>query len=259
VKFVLQLALFRFAFAVTVLAYASHCDLRTREVSDLVWLVGYPVSFILTLADVFAGELSVYALAFSLAVSLCIGALAFYLGLMGGADALAFLFIGLALSAYPGGFPLLGDPLELPVFAVFCNSVLLSLVCPLAVFILNVTDMLRGKGLFRGVEVDGVLGKAVLLFTVRRVSLERLTSGLHYFPAERLVEKDSRFVRVPLYFVKAEADVSAITATMEENRQLYSDGALASPTLPMVVFLTFGLALLPIGNIMLLLVRHIIG
>jgi len=248
-----------YLFTLLILAYASYCDLKTREVSDLVWIVGCPVGLTLSLADFFAGKVSAVSLAVSPIASACIGIALYAFGLVGGADALALLFIGLTLPAYPEGFPLFKDPLGSPFFAAFCNSVILSLACPVSVFVLNVFDMVRGRNPFRGIEVRGTGDLLVLLFTARRVSLDRLLSGLHYFPAERLVEEDGRLVRQPVYLVRAEADLSEITARMAEKRELYNDGVLASPTIPMIVFLTLGLALLPIGNLLFLAVLRIMG
>jgi len=247
-----------YALALAVLAYASYSDVKTREVSDLVWLIGCPAGLALSLHGVSAGGISATALLLSTALSACLAALFFRLGLFGGADALALVFTGLTVPAYPDGLPLLEDPLPLPSFAALCNAALLSLAWPLAVFALNVADVLRGKNPFRDVEVD-FWGALALMFTARRVSLERLASGLHYFPAERLLERDGRLIRVPAYFVKAEADVAAMTGKMLEHRELYADGALASPTLPMVAFLAAGLALTLVGNLALQAARLIAG
>lgn len=239
-------------FALAVLAYASYCDLKTREVSDLVWVVSCPVGLALSLSELFMGGVSAVSLAVSAAVSACVGFALYMFGLVGGADVLAFLFLGLTVPAYPEGLPFFTDPLCFPFFAVFCNSVMLSLACPVAVFVLNVADMVRGRNPFKGVEIGGAGDLLILLFTARRVSLDKLLSGLHYYPAERLVNEGGRLLRIPVHFVGAEADLSEITARMAENRELYGGGVLGSPTIPMIVFLTLGLALLPIGNLVFL-------
>lgn len=246
-----------YVFTLLVLACVSYHDLKTREVSDLAWFVGCPIGSALSVTGFFTGGVSAASLAFSAVASVCVGFALYKLGLVGGADALAFLFLGLTLPAYPEGLPLSADPLGSPFFAVFCNAVLLSLACPVSVLILNVADLVRGRKPFRGVEVRGAGDLLALLFTARRVSLERLLSGLHYFPAERLENEGGRLVRVPVYFTRAEADLSEVTASMIENRELYNDGVLASPTIPMIVFLTFGLLLLPAGNLVFVVLRSI--
>ncbi|MBO3809759.1 MAG: prepilin peptidase [Candidatus Brockarchaeota archaeon] len=240
---------YAYSLTLAVLAYASYSDLRTREVSDVVWIVGCPVGLALSLFSLSAGSLQAISLALSSAVSACAGFALYKLGLIGGADALALLFIGLTVPAYPEGLPLYADPLGLPFFAVLCNAALLSLTCPVTIFFLNFMDLIRGLMPFRGVEVKNVGDLLILLLTARRISLERLLKGLYYFPAETIEDCGGRPVRVPVYFTRAEANLSEVTAKMVENRQLYSDGVLASPTIPMIVFLTLGLALLPVGNL----------
>ena len=248
-----------YAFALAVLVYASYCDLKEREVSDLVWFVGCPVGLALSLAGFLQGNLPASSLAVSAAASACTGFALHRLGLIGGADALAMLFLGLTLPAYPEGLPLYADPLRFPFFAILSNAVALSLACPVSVFTLNVADMLRGRNPFNGVEVRGAGDLLVLLFTARRVSLEKLISGLHYFPAERLVWEGGRPARLPVHFLGAEADVSEIVAEIAEHRELYGDGVLASPTIPMIMFLTIGVALLPIGNLIFAVLRVLWG
>ena len=247
-----------FAVALAVLACASYSDLKTREVSDLVWIFGYPLGSALTLIEVSAGRLAITPFLVSTCLSAVAAALLFRFGLFGGADALALTFLGLAVPAYPEGLPLLGDAFMPPAFVALGNAVILSLACPIAVFTLNALDLLRGRNPFRGVEAD-FWELIALMFTARRVSLERLTRGLHYFPAERLVERGGRLVRVPVCFMRAEGDFSAVTKSMVEHGEIYADGALASPTLPMIAFLTMGLALALVGNLALQLVRLLTG
>lgn len=244
-----------YVFTLAVLTYASYYDLKVREVSDLVWIVGCPIGFALSLVDLLAGRSSVSSLVVSAAVSACMGFAFYKLGFVGGADALASLFLGLSLPAYPEGLPLSDDPFRLPFFAAFCNAVLLSLVCPVSVFFLNVADLVRGRRPFEGVEVKGIGDLLILLFAARRVSLERLLESPYYFPAERLENGIGGLVRVPVYFIGAESDFSEITAKIVENKHLYSGGILAAPAVPLIVFLTLGLALLPIGNLAFILFR----
>jgi len=211
----------------------------------------------LTVIDVIAGWVTLQASIVSIVLSLILGICLVYLGFFGGADAKALLFIALTVPAYPTEFnPLLGDLISIPVLTVFFNSTLLSLICPLTVSALNTADILRGKKLFRGVEVD-IFGKFVLFLTARRVDLGKLEEGLFYFPAETVVEEDGKLVRRPLHFVKAEDDTSSLIAALKRNRNLYSDGVLASPTIPFIVFFTFGLALLPLGNLVFWVVQRI--
>lgn len=87
--------------------------------------------------------------------------------------------------------------------------------------------------------------------TARRIEFEKLKRGIGYFPAEKVVVEDGRPVRKPVFFVGAEADTGKMIRALEAYKEFYRDGVLASPTIPMIVFMSLGFALLPIGNLML--------
>jgi hypothetical protein len=144
----------------------------------------------------------------------------------------------------------------LPALAVLMNSALFSLACPIAVFALNVAELARGKRLFEGVEA-GLAEKLALMFTVRRVGVEKL--GLTYFPAEKVVEKDGRVVREPRHFVHAEAELEPMLETFRTNKDIFSEGVLASPTIPFIVFFTLAVATVPVGNVFLSIIQNFLG
>lgn len=247
-----------YVFAFVVLACASYHDFKAREVSDVVWYVGFPVGLALDAVNILSGGLQLVQLAISVAVSLPLGFLPFFLGLIAEADVLALLFIGLATPAYPDFFPLVKGIVDVPVFAAFCNATVVSLAYPATVFVLNVADLLAGKNPFKSVEINGIGDILVLFFTTRRVSLDKVLNGLHYFPAERLEFEGERVLRRPVYFTRAEADLSDLTEKIVEHRDVYRDGILASPTIPMTVFLVFGLALTLLGNVVFMAISAII-
>lgn len=247
----LQLSLLQYAFALGVLAYASICDLKTREVSNWVWVLAYPAGFALTLAAVATAALNVETAILSVGISLVLGFVLLYFGFYGGADAKALIFVALTFPTYPTAFnPLLGDTVLPPVLMMFCNSVLLSLIYPLSVFTLNVKDALRGKKMFEGINVTS-REKVLLLFTARKIDLGKLDKSLAYFPSETVVKQNGKLTRKPLHFIKAEADLSPYLATLTENRELYKKGVLATPTMPYLIFFTLALALIPVGNLIL--------
>lgn len=247
----LQLSLLQYAFALGVLAYASIFDLKTREVSNWVWVLACPAGFALTIAAVAYSALNVETVILSVGVSLVLGFVLLYFGLYGGADAKALIFVALTFPAYPTAFkPLLGNAILPPVMTMFCNSVVLSMICPLTVFALNVKDVLKGKKLFEGINAR-TSERVLLLFTTRKVNMNKLGKDLTYLPAETVEYQDGQLTRKPLHFVKSEGDLSPCIATLQENRELYTDGVLASPTIPFIVFLTLGVALLPLGNLVL--------
>jgi hypothetical protein len=147
--------------------------------------------------------------------------------------------------------------LDLPlVLVVFGYASVLSMVWPLAIFILNLKDGLRGSNMFEGIKLS--LSKKVgLFFTARKIPLEKLES-LRYFPAEIVVLQEGEPTRMLVHFVKAETDLEKYFANLEKHRDLYQKGVLASPTIPTIGFLTLAMASLPLGNLVFLGVNVLI-
>ena len=210
-----------------------------------MWLASFPPIAALLSLSVLWGEVPPIMAASSLALMAAISAAAYFTGLAGGADAIAFMLLGAALPSYPEGLPLLGDPLNQPAFAALCNSLLSTAPIPLMNLALNLREAAKGRDPLRGIRVRGAAERLLLMLTARRVGLDDLKRGLYYFPAERL----EGGVRVPLLFPRAEWDFTDLLSEMEARREIYADGVLATPTLPMIVFLTIGLALTPLGNL----------
>ena len=244
-----QLMLFQFGFALAVLILASILDFRSREISNWLWVVAYPVVCVLSIVGVVTGSFSMETVILSLGFSSAIGCVLFYFGFYGGADMKALIFVGLAIPVYPL-VPILDVSGFQPVLTMFCNSVFLSMICPLSVLALNIRDILRGTKLFEGINVT-IREKVMLLFTARKIKLEKLERNLAYFPSETVIKHNGKPTRKLLHFVKAEADLSKFLNAIKENRALYGDGVLASPTIPFILFFTVGLAIVPLGNLVI--------
>jgi len=252
----------QFVFALVVLFVGSVCDVRCREVSNWVWVFAYPVGCVLSGFGLVLGLVGVWEFVFSFGCGLVLGFGLFYFGFFGGADAKAIIFVGLTVPAcivvggfVDGGTVLVGLPL---VLVMFLNSVFLSLVYPLAVFVVNVRDLLLGKSLFEGLEVS-LFWKVRLLFTARKICLEELERNLAYFPLETIEIENGKPVRTFLGFVKAETDLTTHLAVLRKNEELFKGGVLATPTIPFVVFFTCGLALAPWINLTFSAIAIVLG
>ncbi len=232
--------LLRLAISSALLVYASACDIATREVSDRVWLLGIPVCVLLDGVDLYLGRVDPLSLIVSLGVSFLLGYLLCFLGFYGGADGRALVLMAAAMPSYPSTNLLVTQVLPLPIFFIFFSSTLFSIIYPLKVFTLNMIDLLRGKRLLHGIEENNPLKRLVLYVTARRVTFETLKAGLKYFPAETVVVEGGEARRTPIYFLHAEANVDELVEQLEEHRELFHDGVLASPTTPMIVFQTAG-------------------
>ena len=234
----------RFLMAVLALCYASVKDFSTREVSDWVWLTSIPPCLLLDGLELYLGNLSVTALVASLGVALLMGVALYYLGFFGGADIFALVLIAAALPSYPyvPEFPF-ARVLFLPIAFVFISSTFLSIFYPFSILVLNLNDLRRGKSLLQGIGVKRWSAKLVLYATVRRISLSQLHGSLKYLPAEKVQLQEGVPMRKPVYFVHAEADVEELLGKLESYGQLFGEGVLASPTIPMVVLLSVGFLL----------------
>jgi len=223
-----------FVFTLSVLVFASVFDFRKRMISNWVWVFSYPVGCVMTLFGVVFGVFELGVVLVSVGVSVVLGLVLFFVGFCGGADVKTLLFIGLTLPVSPHTAAAPVIPL---ILTVFLNTAVLSLVWPLSVFVLNLKDALRGHCLFE--ERVSLKKKLWLLFTTRRVSLEKL--GLKYLPVETVEIWEGKPVRRLLRFVRAETDFSKHLKILKEHRELYKNGVLASPTIPSICFFTLAL------------------
>ncbi|RLI08499.1 hypothetical protein DRO24_01190, partial [Candidatus Bathyarchaeota archaeon] len=76
----------RLTASILMLLYASVRDIKTREVSDLVWLLGGSIGFALDLYAIFLGVYRPLGLLASIGISTLLAYVIAYLGLFGGAD-----------------------------------------------------------------------------------------------------------------------------------------------------------------------------
>jgi Flp pilus assembly protein protease CpaA len=241
-----------FVFALCVLVYACVFDLKERQVSNKLWVFVCPTGFILTLVLVVFGFIGGWSVVVSVLSAVFLGGFLFWSGYYGGADLKALLFIALITPTLPftlnSAFGLSALPV---VLKVFCLSAIFSLIWPLSIFILNLKDLLKGKSMFKGINLS-LRQKVLLLFTARLVPLAQLES-LRYFPAETVVvvrEEHNKPVRKLVHLVKAETNLQKYVADLKEHGELYRNGVLASPTIPTICFLTFALAILPLGYLL---------
>ena len=210
-----------------------------------------PIGCAMTLTNIVFNAADVSTVLASFAASILLGLILFFSGFYGNADIKALIFVGLTIPTVPLTLnPALGMSALPLVLLMFCNLTILSLVWPLAIFILNTKDLLTKRTrMFEGIKLS-VRQKFWLLFTARLVPLNKL-GDLRYFPAETIVtqEETDKPHRQMLRFVKAETNLKKYTDNLKEHSDLYPNGVLASPTIPTMVFFTVALALVPLVNI----------
>ncbi|MBS7610260.1 prepilin peptidase [Candidatus Bathyarchaeota archaeon] len=257
------LALTRFFFTLAILSYGALSDIKKREVANELWMIGLPIGLFLT-ALWLALRFEVGTLLILVASSGCsflLGLALFYVGFAGGADAKALFFLGLSLPLYPEeAFRPLSPVLPIFPLTVFNNAILLSLSVPGMIALRNLSQALRGRKVLGEVKA-GIFGKLALLFSSYRVAMADLRKKGYLNPAEKPLQDKSIIIRKPIYFMSAEADREKLIEEIElyASKGIYDDGILASPTLPMVLFIALGLVVGIFGDIALFIALRIVA
>ena len=243
----IQLEAVRILLSATMLGYASWSDLRTREVSDLTWIVFGAPGLLMDVYEVAAGKVSPLNLAvpvlFSSALSFALG----YLGLFGGADFKAFVALAV-LQPYPPRLirPVLGVVSVVYPLTVFSNSALAGASFGLVLLFRNMSAARRGSPLFEGHESEAPWRKLIILFSGVRVRLESVRGPPFQYPLEVPAEEGGRrLVLMP--------DIEDDEAAAEVFGRLRRDGVAevwVSHTLPFLVFIALGYAVsLLVGDV----------
>ena len=244
----------------TFLIYSSWSDIMTREVSDRVWMIFYPVGIVLTVIRLVAQVGSWQQILLSVAITVAISLLLPYLGLWGGADGKGFICLALMNPVVPavgGDVFRIVDPL-FPV-VVFSNAYVASLCAVLYPVQRNLRTQ-RGKTLFEGFEHESLLHKVTALFTGYRVRVDELDSKPYLFLLESVHLLESKVERSFKFTFRIDLDYSNQLAEVKRAAELglLPGGVWASPGLPFLVFVTLGLAIsLLLGDIVWSLVSTV--
>jgi hypothetical protein len=174
----------RVPLVILMFLYGSYKDIKTREISDFVWIVFGSIAVVFDVYELWVGSLNLVTLLVSVGFSVVFGLLTGYLGLFGEADALALVTLALLSPVPPvffmgGGFQSLLMPLS-----VLSNSVLMAASLAIVVLGMNLFD--GGEDLFVGYGSVGWVTKIILLFTGRRARLDKVKGPPYEYPLERI-------------------------------------------------------------------------
>ena len=227
----------------TFLIYSSWSDIRSREVSDRVWLIFYPVGFALA-AIRLAIQTSAWALILvALLSTVAISLLLPYLGFWGGADGKGFICLALMnplIPALGGNLSHIIDPFF--PFVVFSNAYVASLASIVYPIQRNLRECLRGK-LFEGFEHESFLRKMTAFLTGYKVPLAELESKPHLFLLESVQWQEPTAKRRFEFDPRINFDRSRELAEIIAADTGLLEGVWASPGIPFLVFVTLGLAI----------------
>jgi hypothetical protein len=232
--FASEIMISRVVLSVAMLFYASYRDVKTREVSDSIWLLFGSIGVLIDGYAIISGTLSwstmLTALGFSIAFSLLAG----YLGFFGGADLLAFVTIGI-LNPVPPQFgfdPVLFHPVLFPL-SVISNAVMIAASSVLIVLVVNISTT---RNRFEGYTPMSSFTKLILLLTGRRKEIGNIKGPPFEYPLEKINEDGSitLFIRSNFFDDKAASD------TFNELKSRGRSNIWVSYGLPFLLFLVLG-------------------
>ena len=143
-----MLDILKIIFCMPFLIYSCYSDIKTRRVSNNVWLVMLAGGIFFVLYDI-----SMYGAAYLPRLFISAGFIfvfvyiLFQLGVFGGADAKSLIVLSIILPAYPKlqafsyTFPLNNSLIDLFAFGIFGNAVLLTIVVPAGLAVYNIAKM----------------------------------------------------------------------------------------------------------------------
>jgi preflagellin peptidase FlaK len=263
----------RVIISIVFLLYASWSDYKTREVSNRVWMYFAPLALVLSLAEMLLyNQEKLLGFGLNVAAITAIALLLFYAGAFGGADSKALICISLALPFAPedlftpvlsGGFSPLAQ--NIYTFTILSNSVLVAAASAIVMLLLNAKWRLNtGKKMFEGTLASESIGKKILvLATGYKMPIARLQEKWYIYPMEDIQEEDSKSAHIRKLVVmprdegRQEIVERLSRAADTEKIDAY---VLATPGLPMLIFITVGLLIaLLFGDVVWLLIRWFLG
>lgn len=206
--------------SVAMLSVASVADLKSRSVSDWLWVAFGVVATALYVTD-FPSDGRLPAIAMSIATTSALSFAVYRAGLFGGADALALFTLSLLMPQYSGSFSLAGMPSILFSLSVFVNALALSACQVLVNVARNSASFLHRQDLFAGFESETATRKAVAFMIGFRSANPTFS-----FPMERSTDGGKKFD-----FALANAEA----AEYEERRNVW-----VTPGIPFLLYLLAG-------------------
>ena len=219
------------------LLYSCYSDIKTRRVSNRVWPLMLAAGSVFVLYDLFTyGPSYFFRMVLSFVLIFLFVYLLFYLNAFGGADAKVMMVISILIPIFPAielfekSFPIWGiPPIDMFAFSVFGNSVILTVIVPLGLFLFNLTHL----------PLSEILRKPFYTFVGYKCQVSDL-KGKHIRLMEVYEENDgvvtSRFSRGG---TKIDEDVISRLEGYEK-RNLIDSKVWVTPGLPFMIPITAG-------------------
>jgi len=229
------------------LGYCSWSDIKTREVSNIIWLIFAPIGAILTVGRLYFSPELLWISLGSIIVTTAFALLLFYTGVFGGADAKGLICIGISIPTFPENI-LVSANFFHPLFpvVVLTNSFLVAITLALYILVRNIFwKYSTRRSLFSGLEKEPAWKKAFALVSGYKADFREVEDKIYLYPLEEAVESGGAVERRFNLFVEAEVERQNL---LEKLRPYVEKAAIpseiwATPGLPMLVFVTIGFIL----------------
>lgn len=210
-----DLVTIKFLIFLGFLSFASIQDIRSRYISDVIWVIAGIVLVPIIFFEITYGSFDLLATILSVAFAVGVSYPLSRIGFLGEADVIALGLLALYI-------PMLDKPMfSLPVVAVIVNASIFSLSEGCINFAKNVSMILRKKNIFQGFEDEPKHRKMLALFLGHRSGKVK---GL-LLPMETMENGRRRF------------NFSAWRSSSKfaEGRDIW-----VTPALPFIVYITAG-------------------
>ncbi|MGO9645440.1 MAG: A24 family peptidase C-terminal domain-containing protein [Candidatus Bathyarchaeia archaeon] len=236
------------------LAIAAVYDLKTREVSDKVWLAYGLIALAITALRLYSGFESIYLMTISIVSSVILSVVMAHLGVFGGADAKAMICLSLAVPLVPVGFRYAVLWFLVPFFPLIILALgyLLSFSMSLFFAIKNVCGYLRyGSSTFDGFHDESFIKKIFVVLTGYRCDFEMLKASRFLYPMERIVPSNEGLRRrFDLSLSIADEKDNSLSSFLEALPSVGNPEMIwVTPGLPMIVFFLLAVIVVVLVNL----------
>jgi len=246
------------------LGYGSWSDIKTREVSNIVWLLFAPIGATLTVARLYLSPELLWISLGSIIVATSFALLLFYTGVFGGADAKGLICIGISIPTLPENIPASVNFFHpfLPV-VILSNSFLVAVSMALYILVRNMFWKYSTRGsLFSGLESEPVWKKVFALVSGYKADFRQVEEKIYLYPLEEVVESGGAVEKRFNLFVEAEVERQDLLGKLRPyvEKAVIPREIWATPGLPMLVFVTIGFMLaLVLGDLIFLIISAFFG
>ena len=229
-----MLDILKILFCAPFLIYSCYSDIKTRRVTNKLWLIMLSGGSFFVLNDIYkVGFAYISCLLISAGLIFVFVYIIFQLGTFGGADAKSLIVLSIILPAYPKfnilgvNFPLNKPLIDLFAFGTFGNAVLLTVIVPIGLAIYNLTKM--------GLHID----KPVYIFIGYKAKIKELADR-HVKLIENFEEIEGT---VKQHFKRGGVEIddkviSELQALSEKG--LIKEEVWVTPGLPFMISITLG-------------------